>query len=117
MLDAVADAFGLDQLADVKQGTEVFRVLEHLPDIVQNFIVGGVVFLMLFHDVGKNIQVFFAGESFDGFQTRERLNAKFAHKARKIVAIVLNRLVVVPHAPIMHIAEMIAVGIDEAAAR
>ena len=71
---------------------------------------------MLFHNIGENIPVFRLGEGLYRLQGREGLEAELGNITEKEFSVFGNRLVAVPHIPIMHIPAVFIVGLIEGAA-
>ena len=56
---------------------KIARIQEGLGQIVHDLAVGGVVTLMLLHDVGEDVPILRQGEGFHRLQTGEGLEAEF----------------------------------------
>ena len=67
----------------------------------------------MLHHVRGHILVFGLCIGLDGLVGRQSLEAKLAHKARKLLAVGAERFAPVPHIPVMHIPALLAVRIGE----
>ena len=61
-------------------------------------------FLVNFHHIGIDVEIFFGGKSADCFHFGERLKSEFTCKARQSVSHGFERHPSVPQSPVVHIA-------------
>ena len=112
MLRADLDAFGLQDLTDVKKRGEVLRHRILAEHVFADQLIAARVLLMRQHD--RRLYVLICGQrvGVDGLKLREGLKAVFAHEARPLFLIVREGQRRMPDTPVMHIAHRLRVGIS-----
>ena len=117
MLYSIADAVCLKKLRGIYQGGKIVRVLVGLLEVIQDFSVGSVISLMLFHYIGEDVPVLriIADSLLHCFDRREGLESELGKIAETVLSIFGERFVSVPYLPEMHVSPVGVLGIVEGA--
>lgn len=99
----VLDCVCLHKLGRIHQAFERGRIKVVFWNIIQNFGVSALAFLMIFHDLWKNIQIPVCTKTLYGFARRKAFKAKFRAKSEFVFSVIGKRCTAVPYVPIMHI--------------
>ena len=117
MLHPGLDTFHLQNLGDVYQGSEIFRVTVGFGNVVEYFAVSAGAALVGLHDRGKEVEVLRAGETLNRLDVGEGFKTEFGAVAEQVFPVLAKGLEPVPDLPVVHVPPVRIIGRVKTAAR
>ena len=107
----------LEELRSIEESAELGGIEESLRKIADDLSVSACVSLMHFHNAGEDVSILRESEVVNGLLAGEGLEAELGEITEVVISVLGEGLVVVPHLPIVRIAEVLVVRIDKSAER